>query len=103
MTPNKRSQTLEYQWEEKLLEAYYDYRWREVLEPLYQKFQQWKAGELDHMDMDEAIHETHKQTQEVYSAFQMKRGIMVRVLQLNVDWFPAWVKDNPPPEGYKPG
>jgi hypothetical protein len=52
-----------------LLDAYYDYRWRQVLEPLYQKFQQWKDGELDHMDMDEAIHQTHKQNQELYVFF----------------------------------
>ncbi len=58
MAHKKRSRTPQtpgYQWEQALLDAYYDYRWRQVLEPLYQKFQQWKAGELDHMDMDEAI------------------------------------------------
>jgi hypothetical protein len=42
-----------------LAECHYDYRCREVHEPLYQKFQQWKAGQLDHMDMDEAIQQTH--------------------------------------------
>jgi hypothetical protein len=59
---HQNPQTPGYQWEQALLDSYYDYRWREVLEPLYQKFQQWKAGELDHMDMDEAIHKTHKKT-----------------------------------------
>jgi hypothetical protein len=71
--PTQPPQTPGYQWEQSLLDAYYDYRWREVLEPLYQKFQQWKAGELDHMGMDEATHQTHKQTQEVYAFFTQKR------------------------------
>ena len=39
----------------------YDYRWCQVLDHLYDKFQRWKAGELTHWDMDEAIHKTHKQ------------------------------------------
>lgn len=100
MSHKKRTQTPEYQWEQALLDAFYDYRWRQVLEPLYQKFQQWKTGELNHKDMDEAIHQTHKQTQDVYSIFTMKREVLVRAIQLNEEWFQAWVKDNPPPMGY---
>jgi hypothetical protein len=86
MANKKRTQTPQtpgYQWEQALLDAYYDYRWQQVLEPLYQKFQQWKAGELDHMDMDEAIHQTHKQTQEVYVFFTQKRNLRVRVIQFD--------------------
>jgi len=40
----------------------------QVLDPLYQKFQQWKAA-TGSLDMDEAIHQTHKQTQELYGVF----------------------------------
>ena len=68
-----------------------------------QKFQQWKAGELDHLDMDEAIHQTHQQNQEVYGFFTLKRELLVRAIQLNEDWFQTWVKDNPPPAGYRLG
>lgn len=100
MAHKKRSLTPEDQWEQALLDAYYDYRWREVLEPLYQKFQQWKAGELDHMDMDEAIHKTHKKTREVYIFFTQKRNLLVRLIEFDEAWFQAWMKDNPPPEGY---
>ena len=55
-----------------MIDAYSDYRWRQVLNPLYEKFQQWKSGELGHMDMDEAIHQTHKENQEVYIFFYPK-------------------------------
>lgn len=65
MSRKKRAYTPEYQWEQALLDAYYDFRWRQVLDPLYDKFQRWKAGELDHAEMDKAIHQTHKQTQEL--------------------------------------
>jgi len=100
MTHKKRTQTPEYQWEQSLLDAYYDYRWRQVLDPLYEKFKLWKAGALGHMDMDQAVHQTHKKTQEVYVFFTQKRDWLVRVIQLDEEWFQAWVKDNPPPEGY---
>jgi len=106
MANKKRSrtpQTLGYQWEQALLKANGDYRWREVLEPLYQKFQQWKADELDHMDLDQAIHQTHKQTQEVYVFFTQKRNLLVRVIQLDEAWFQPWVKDNPLPASYTLG
>lgn len=72
-----------------MLDAYYNYRWWQVLEPLYQQFQQWNTGELDHMDMDEAIHQTHKQTQEVYVFFTQKRDLLVRVIQFDQAWFHA--------------
>ena len=39
MSHKKRTQTPEYQWEQTLLDAYHDYRWRQVLDPLYQKCQ----------------------------------------------------------------
>ena len=106
MANKKRSrtpQTPEYQWEQALLKANCDYRWREVLEPLYQKCQQWKADELDHMDLDQAIHQTHKQTQEVYVFFTQKRNLLVRVIQLDEAWVQSWVKDNPLPASYTLG
>jgi hypothetical protein len=103
MSRKKRTKTPEYQWEQALLDAYYDYRWRQVLDPLYQKFQQWKARELDHIDMDEAIHQTHKQTQEAYVFFTQRRDWLVRIIQMDEAWFQVWIKDNPPPAGYNLG
>jgi hypothetical protein len=103
MSRNKRKQTPEYQWESALISAYYDYRWKWVLDPLYQKFQQWKAGELSHLDIDEAIHRTYKPRRDVNSFFSLKRDYLVRAIQINEEWFLPWVKDNPPPAGYKLG
>ncbi|MEN4042699.1 MAG: hypothetical protein ROW39_10170 [Anaerolineaceae bacterium] len=103
MSRKKRAHTPEYQWDQALLDAYYDFRWRQVLVPLYDKFQRWKTGEVDHAEMDQAIHQTHKQTQELYGVFTLKREILVRAIQLNEDWFQAWVEENPPPAGYQLG
>jgi len=39
-------------WEEKLTDAYWDYRWHTIMEPLCETFQAWKAGQLGHEDVD---------------------------------------------------
>jgi len=55
-----------------VIDAYYhDHQWHPVLDPLYGKFQDWKTGNASHLEMDEAIHETHKSWQKVYSLFTL--------------------------------
>jgi len=102
MTKKKRTDTPEYQWEQALLDAYYDHSWRDVLEPLAEQFERWKLGELDHEQISNAIHRTHKATQRVYTFFGEKREFLLRAIPLNHDWFQTWVKANPPPQGYDP-
>ncbi len=99
MSHKKRRETPEWQWEEALIAAYYDHRWRQVLDPLYEQFQRWQAGELTHADMDQAIHETHKQTREVYSFFTERRDTLIAIIQWDQAWFKTWVADHPPPPG----
>lgn len=43
------------QWEQEMLDAYCDHQWRLTLDPLYDKFQQWKAGKLSHNEMDDTF------------------------------------------------
>jgi hypothetical protein len=80
-----------------MLDAYYDYQWRLILDSLYEKFQEWKAGKISHSEMDKAIHKTHKSSQNVYSLFTTKRDFLVRVIHFNEGWFSQWVKDHPQP------
>ena len=56
-----------------------------------------------HMDMDEAIHLTHKQTQDVEIFITQKRDWLVRIIQFDEAWFQVWVKDNLPSAGYQLG
>ena len=99
MSHKKRRETPEYKWEQALIDAYYDYRWRQILEPLYEKFKLWEAGELEHADMDQAIHEAHKESQNVYSLFTESRSWLVGVIQWDRKWFVAWARDHEPPPG----
>ena len=52
------------QWEKELIDDFQDYQWRLVLNPLYEKFQRWKAGGISHLELGEVIHKTHRQCQE---------------------------------------
>lgn len=81
MTAKKRSPL--YQWEQEMTDAFYDYKrsspvdqWHLVLNPLYEQFQRWKAGEVSHLEIDEAIHKTHKACQKVYGLFTSKRDFL---------------------------
>jgi hypothetical protein len=95
----KKHKTPEWQWEQSLIDDYYDHRWRQVLDPLYDKFQLWKTGELTHYDMDQAIHEAHKQNQELYTLFRESRRFLVGLIQWDREWFESWVVDHPPLPG----
>ena len=99
MSRKKTQQALAREWEQALIDAYYDHRWHQVLDPLYEKFQRWKAGDLTHADMDQAIHETHKQNQDLYRLFREDREFLMGLIQFDREWFDGWVADNPPPPG----
>ena len=49
--------------------------------------------------MDQAIHETHKKNQGLYSLFNESRRSLVGMIQWDEEWFEEWVVDHPPPPG----
>lgn len=100
MTKKKRRDTPEWQWEQALIDAYSDYRWREVFDELHAQLHRWERGEITHDEMDNVVHETHKQTQETYKAlYYPKRDELILYSQFNEAWFTQWVADHPPPAG----
>ena len=86
-------------WEQDLIDAYYDHYNHQILDPLYEQFQQWKAGELTHEDMNQAIHKVHKENQRLYTFFSRSRKDLVHMIQWNEAWFATWVVDHPSPPG----
>jgi hypothetical protein len=87
-----------------MIDALHDYKpsspmdqWPLALDPLHQQFQGWNAGDASHLEMDEAIHKTHKACQKVYGLCTTKRDFLVSAIQFNEDWFPGWEKDHPRP------
>lgn len=82
-----------------LIDAYYDNWMREILEPLYEAFQQWKQGILKHNDLTELIHKVHRENQKAHSFFTQSRSQIIVCIKMDNDWFLEWVKSNPPPTG----
>ena len=91
----------EREWQQQLIDAYYDYRWTQVLEPLYQDFQQWKAGERSHADMNQAIHAVHKESQHLYTFFSERRDSLTSYIQMDRQWFELWLAAHPAPSGIR--
>jgi hypothetical protein len=86
-------------WEDDLLDAYYDYCWREVFDPLYDKMQLWKEGKLDHDAINRAVHETHKETQRLYMREISKRELLLVYARNTASFFQPWLAEHPAPEG----
>ena len=99
MSRRRRQPQPQRQWEAALLAAYEDYRWRQVLEPLAAELQQWRAGARSHWEIDQVLHETHRETQRLSSFFSQSRAWLVQLSQLDRDWFDGWVAEHPPPLG----
>jgi len=99
----KDRQTPEWQWEQALIDAYYDHRWRQLLEPLCETFQRWKAGELAHADVDRAIEEAYQERCCINNLFTQRRDRVVALIQSwDREWFEAWVKEHRSPSGLPP-
>lgn len=93
----KQRHSPEWQWERALIDAYADHRWHQLLDPLHDQLHRWERGELTHDELDQAIHQTHKETQRLYTLFTERRVLLVHMTQWNQEWFDVWVAQHPPP------
>ena len=87
-------------WEEALTDAYWDYRWRKIMDPLCDTFQSWKAGKVGHKEVDKAIDAAYKEKCLVNSLLSYRPDRAAAVIQWwDRDWFLAWIEENRPPAG----
>jgi len=98
----KHRLTPEWQWEQALIDAYADHRWHQVLDPLHEQLHRWERGELTHDDLDQAIHQAHKETQRLYGLFTERRERLVRLIQWDQEWFTPWLAEHSPPPTVSP-
>lgn len=86
------------QWEQELIDDYYDYRWHQIMEPLCDRMQAWKEGDLTHTEMDQTLEEAHQQICEVRSLFRQRQDRLVNLVQhWDREWFENWVREHTPP------
>lgn len=97
MSQKRRRDTPQWAWEQALIDAYYDHRWRAVLDPLARAVERWTAGELDHVDLARAALRIRKGANQLDYLFSEKRDYLVRLIEFDSDWFEPWVAAHPRP------
>lgn len=96
---NKEQKRSLREYQQVLINAYYDMWMHKILDPLYEAFQQWKLGVLKHDELTELIHKVHGENQKVYSFFTQSRDSIVRYIKMDQSWFANWKANHPPPPG----
>lgn len=87
-------------WEQALTDAYWDYRWRRIMDPLCDTFQRWKAGELGHADVERAIDQAYKEKCAINSLLTSRPDRAAAIIQWwDREWFLKWIEENRPPAG----
>lgn len=88
------------EWEQALVDDYFTYRWEAVMEPLCDKLQLWKDGQVRHADMDTFLEQVHKQIWEIRNIFGQRRDRLVNLIQWwDREWFLEWIQEYEPPPG----
>jgi len=98
MSQKRWRDTPEWAWEQALIDAYDDYRWHEVLDPLTAAVRRWEAGELDHVDLARAAGRIRKQMSPIDYVFSQKREMLVRMIEFDEEWSGPWIAAHPRPE-----
>ena len=87
-------------WERKLIDDYYNYRWKDLLEPVCATAARWKAGELTIAAMAETLENIHGQVCELRNLFAQRDDRLVLLIQwMDREWFEGWIRDYSPPPG----
>ncbi len=87
-------------WEDRLVADYREYRWRLLMEPMCQRMEKWKAGELTTEEMDRAFEECYRHITELRHILNQRTDRAALLIQvLDREWFEEWVKQHTPPPG----
>ncbi len=98
MSGKRRHDTPEWTWEQALIDAYYDYRWHQVLDPLAAAVRRWEAGDLDHVDLARAAGRVRKGISPIDYLFSEKREMLVRMIEFDEEWSGPWIAAHPRPQ-----
>jgi len=87
-------------WEDRLVADYREYRWRQLMEPMCQRMEKWKAGELTSVEIDQAFEECYHHICELRNILNQRSDRAVLLIQvLDREWFEGWIREHTPPPG----
>ena len=85
------------EWDQLMIDDYYDYRWRRLVDPLCEKMQLWKDGNLTHAEMEQTLEQVHQEVCEARLLFRQRKDRLVNLIQhWDRDWFEDWVEKHGP-------
>jgi hypothetical protein len=91
-------------WEQTLTEAYWDHRWRQIMDPLCDAFQKWKAGELSHEEVNRAIDRAYEEKTAINSLLKQRQDRAAGLIRCwDPEWFNKWIEEHRPHEHIEPG
>ena len=80
-----------------MIDAYYDYRGHQVLDPLAAAVKRWEAGELDHVELARMAGRIRKGMFPIDYIFSEKREMLVRMIEFDEEWSGPWIAAHPRP------
>ncbi len=84
-------------WEQAMVYAYWDYRWRQIMNPLCETFRRWKAGELGHADVSRAIDGAYMAKCVINSLHAQREDRAVAAIRASDRaWFETWLEEHCP-------
>jgi hypothetical protein len=85
-------------WDQRMIDDYYDHRWHRLIDPLCEKMQLWKEGSLTHAEIEQTLEEVHQEVCEVRCLFRQRKDRLVNLIQhWDREWFEDWLDKHAPP------
>jgi len=92
------------EWERTLIEDYRNYRWNQVMEPLCDKLQLWKDGQVGYEELDQFMEKIHHQIWEVRNVFGQRKDRLVNLISaVDQEIYPTRGSCDFPPSHREPG
>ena len=83
--------------EQAMTDAYWDYRWHQIMDPLCEAFQRWMAGELGHADVSQTIDGAYQAKCTINSLQAQREDRAAAIVRAwDREWFEAWLEEHCP-------
>ena len=90
-------------WEQRMIDAYYDYSWRRMLEPPCETFKAWKADKIGYAEVNQAIEGVYREKCALNNLVSQRYDRTACLIQVwDREWFDAWIKEHRPSAGAIP-
>jgi len=84
-------------WRREMIDAYYEERIREILQPVAGAAHAWEAGDLSSSGFLDEIFTAQRAARSFNGGFVGGHDILEGLIRADERWFATWVQDHPQP------